>query len=270
MIEVNSYSDTITSKIWEYAPKLALAILTLIIGLWIVSIIINTIKRLMAKKEIDAALQTFLGGMLSITLKIMLVISVMGMVGIEMTSFVAILGAAGLAIGLALSGTLQNFAGGVLILILKPYKIGDVVEMQGYTGKVTEIQIFNTVLHTPDNKKVIIPNSPIATGSLVNYSSMPTRRVDLSYGIGYNDDIDKAREVLLKVINSNKLVLKDPEPFIAVAELGDSSVNFAVRLWVNAADYWTVAFFMNENVKKAFDKENISIPFPQMDVHLDK
>lgn len=198
----------------------------------------------------------------------MLVISVVTILGISTTSFVAIIGAAGLAVGLALQGGLANFAGGVLILIFKPFKVGDVLEAQGYTGKVHEIQVFNTILKTPDNKTIIIPNGGLSNGSMVNYSTEPTRRVDMTFGIGYSDDIAKAKSVLQKLIDSDSRILKDPAPMIVVSELADSSVNFAVRTWCNAADYWGIFFDMQEKVKLEFDKENISIPYPQTDVHV--
>ena len=190
------------------------------------------------------------------------------MVGVEMTSFIAVLGAAGLAVGLALQGTLQNFAGGVIILLFKPYKVGDYIETQGYAGTVKEIQIFTTIMHTPDNKVIIIPNSPIATGSLINYSAQETRRVDFTFGIGYGDDIEKAKKVLNNILDKHEKVMKDPLPFVRVVELADSSVNFAVRAWAKSADYWDVYLDVTEAVKKSFDKEGISIPFPQSDVHI--
>ena len=190
------------------------------------------------------------------------------MVGIATTSFIALLGAAGLAIGLALQGSLANFASGVLILIFKPYKINDFIEAAGIKGTVHEIQVFNTVLKTPDNKTIIIPNSQVSAGTITNYSTEATRRVDMTFGIGYSDDIDKAKSVLSKLLKEDSRVLDNPEIMIVVSELADSSVNFSVRGWVKAADYWGVYFDMHEKVKKTFDKENISIPFPQTDVHL--
>ena len=193
-----------------------------------------------------------------------------GMLGVEMTSFVAIMGAAGLAVGLALSGTLQNFAGGVMILLFKPYKVGDVIDAQGYTGAVKEIQIFVTILTTADNKTVLIPNGPLATCALINYSTQPTRRVDWTIGIAYGDDLDRAYEVINKLIAADNRILKDPEPFVALSALADSSVNIVVRAWVNAPDYWSVFFKMNEEVYRTFGKEGLSIPFPQMDVHVRK
>ncbi|WP_066627140.1 mechanosensitive ion channel family protein [Labilibacter marinus] len=253
-----------------YGGQLVLAILTLIIGFWVIGKITKAMKKIFKNKHVDETLQPFLIGMLSYLLKILLVISVMTMVGIQMTSFIAILGAAGLAVGMALSGTLQNFAGGVMLLILKPFKKGDFIEAQGYMGIVDEIQIFVTKLKTLDNRNIYIPNGGLSTGSLINFSQEETRRVDFSFGIGYGDDIDKAKSVIAQVIEASGKALKDPEPFIAVGELADSSVNITTRVWVKAPDYWDLFFYMNENVKKEFDKQGISIPFPQRDVHLIK
>lgn len=252
----------------EYGLKILGALVVLIVGLWIIKGIMKGIKRVFEKRNMDPSLRPFLTGIISALLKIMLVISVISMVGIQMTSFIAILGAAGLAVGMALSGTLQNFAGGVMILLFKPFKVGDYVSAQGYEGIIKEIQIFNTIMTTVDNKTIIIPNGGLSTGSMINYSTEPQRRVDFTFGIGYSDDIDKAREIILDVASKHDKVLKDPAPFVMVSELADSSVNFATRLWVNAADYWDVFFYMNETVKKEFDKNGVSIPFPQTDVHV--
>jgi small conductance mechanosensitive channel len=190
------------------------------------------------------------------------------MVGIQMTSFIAILGAAGLAVGMALSGTLQNFAGGVMILLFRPFKQGDFIDTQGYAGKVKEIQIFNTILITPDNKTVILPNGTLAGTSLINYSTEPTRRVDWTFGISYGDDVDKAKTVIKSLAEADSRILKDPELLVAVSELADSSVNLVVRGWVASADYWAVSFAMNENIYKEFNKVGLHIPYPQMDVHI--
>lgn len=252
----------------EYGQKLGIGILILVIGLWVAGMITSALKKLMEKRNLDPALQSFLGSMIGITLKVLVVISALGTLGIEMTSFVAILGAAGLAVGMALSGTLQNFAGGVMILIFKPFKVGDVLQAQGYTGSVKEIQIFNTILKTPDNKTIIIPNGGLSTGSMVNFSTEPRRRVDWTIGIGYGDDADKAKEVLLAMLNDDERVLKDPEPFVAMSELADSSVNFTVRAWVESANYWPVFFDLNARVYKEFGSHGLNIPFPQMDIHL--
>ncbi len=265
---MNKYIDKIIILLVEYGPKLIGAVVVLIAGLWIIKIITKTISKLLIKKKTDPSLASFVKSLTNILLKVMLVISVMGMVGIEMTSFIAVLGAAGLAIGMALSGTLQNFAGGVMILVFKPFKVGDFIEAQGYIGTVSEIQLFNTFLKTVDNKIVIIPNGGLSTGSMINYSAEPLRRVDWTFGIGYGDDIDKAKSVLQKLIDADKRILKDPKAFIAVSELADSSVNFTVRVWVKGEDYWGVFFDMNEAVYKSFTAENLNIPYPQMDVHV--
>jgi small conductance mechanosensitive channel len=254
----------------DFGYRLAGAIVALIIGLWIIKLLTKGLSALMKARELDQSLQPFLRSLLNITLKALLVVSVLSMLGIEMTSFIAILGAAGLAVGMALSGTLQNFAGGVMILVFKPFQVGDVITTQGHTGSVFEIQIFNTVLKTPDNKHIIIPNGGLSTGSLVNFSKEKTRRVDWTFGIGYGDDLDKARAVLLNIIKEDSRINKDPEPFVAVGELADSSVNFTVRVWVDATNYGGVLFDMNEKVYKVFNKEGINIPFPQMDVHISK
>lgn len=260
--------STIKTYALEFGYRLTGAIFALIIGLWIIKKIVVGVAKIMDSKNVDNSLQPFFRSMLNISLKALLVISVLSMLGVEMTSFVAILGAAGLAVGLALSGTLQNFAGGVMILIFKPFEVGHVITAQGHTGSVFEIQIFNTILKTPDNKHIIIPNGGLATGSMVNFSKEATRRVDWIFGIGYGDDIDKAKEVLSTLIQADSRIKQDPEPFIAVSELGESSVNFAVRVWVDAADYGGVYFAMNESVYKTFNKEGLSIPYPQMDVHV--
>jgi small conductance mechanosensitive channel len=254
----------------SYGPKFIGAILVLILGFWVISLITKAVARVMRNRDLDPSLQPFFRTLISVLLKVLLVVSVMGMVGIQMTSFIAILGAAGLAIGMALSGTLQNFAGGVMILAFKPFKVGDYIDAQGYSGTVNEIQIFNTILKTPDNKTIIIPNGGLATGSMTNFSSEPTRRVDWVFGIAYGDKFEKAKEVLHRLVQEDERILKEPEVFIALNELADSSVNIVVRAWVNASDYWGVYFDMNEKVYKTFDKEGLSIPFPQMDLHLQK
>ena len=250
--------------------KLLTALVVLIIGLWIIKIIMGRVKKMMEKRETDPALQSFLLSMLGITLKILVFISALSMLGVEMTAFIAILGAAGLAVGLALSGTLQNFAGGVMILLFKPYRTGDFIEAQGYMGVVKEIQLFITILTSPDNKTIIIPNGGLSTGSLVNYSTEPTRRVDWSFGIAYGDDFDKGKAMILDLLKEDKRILADPEINIFLGEMADSSVNITTRAWVKAEDYWGVFFDMNEKFYKNADKNGLSIPFPQVDVHLDK
>jgi len=259
-----------TEMALHYGPKVIGAIFVWIIGGWIIKAIGSGVEKALTKGKTDPSLMPFLMGLIGGLLRVLLVITVLGMLGIEMTSFIAILGAAGLAVGMALSGTLQNFAGGVMILIFKPFKVGDVVEAQGYTGSVSEIQIFNTIMKTPDNKTIIIPNGGLSTSSMVNYSTEAKRRVDWTIGIGYGDDVDKARAVIKRLCDEDSRILKDPEVFIAVSELGDSSVNFAVRAWVNAPDYWGVFFELNEKVYKTFESEGLNIPYPQMDVHVHK
>ncbi len=251
-----------------YGMKVLGAIIVLIIGLWIIKKLTNVIVKVMKKNNIDASLIPFLSGMINITLKVLLFISVIGMFGVEMTSFVAILGAAGLAVGMALSGTLQNFAGGVMILIFKPYKVGDFIDAQGYMGVVKEIQIFNTILTTVDNKTVIIPNGGLSTNSLTNFSTQPTRRVDFTFGIAYGDDLEKAKNIIKEIADNDSRVLKTPAPFVRMSELADSSVNITTRVWVDAPNYWDVYFDTMEAVYEAFTKQGINIPFPQMDVHM--
>jgi small conductance mechanosensitive channel len=262
--------NKLTELVLTNGPNLLAAIAVLFIGSWVIRAVVGSVRIALDKGSVDPSLKPFLLSMLGMLLKVMLFISVLGMLGIEMTSFIAILGAAGLAVGMALSGTLQNFAGGVMILLFKPFKAGDVIEAQGYVGSVSQIQIFNTILKTPDNKTIIIPNGGLSTSSMINYSTEEKRRVDWTIGVGYGDDLDKARQVIKQLCDADDRILKDPEVFIAVSALADSSVNFAVRAWVKAPDYWGVYFDMNENVYKTFGKEGLNIPFPQMDVHIHK
>lgn len=256
----------------NYGKMLIVAALMLIIGFWLIKRVIVAVKRMLEMRKVDSTLTPFIVNLLNWGLKTLLVVSTISYVGIPMTSFVAILGAAGLAIGMAFSGTLQNFAGGVIILVFKPFRVGDFIEAQGYSGVVKEVQIFNTILSTGDNKVVIIPNGGLSTGSLVNYSKMPERRVDFTFGIGYGDDIDKAYAAIRSVIGRNEKILTDAghEPFMAVSALSESSVDIVVRVWVRSENYWPVFFYMNEFVKKEFDAQHISIPFPQRDVHVIK
>jgi small conductance mechanosensitive channel len=268
--EATKYIDKLGNMLVEYGPRFLGAIAILIIGLWLASYFTRLIARLMAKRNLDPSLRPFLRTLILTIFRVLVIVSALGVAGIQMASFIAIIGAATLAVGLALQGTLQNFAGGVMILIFRPYKVGDWLEAKGYSGTVKEIQIFNTIIVTGDNRTVIIPNGELSNGSMINYSTEPRRRVDWIFGIGYGDDSDKAREVLMQLIKEDQRILADPEPFIAIKELGDSSVNFVVRVWVQSSDYWAVFFNMNEKVYKTFPKENLNIPFPQMDVHLQK
>lgn len=254
--------------VYDYGPTLLLAIITLVLGLWIIRMTTRLVSRRLDKANVDASIKPFIKSVLSILLKVLLMISIMSMIGIKMTSFIAILTAATLAIGMAFTGTLSNFAGGIMIILFRPFKVGDYIEAQGYSGTVKEIQVFNTILTTPDKKTIIIPNGGLSTGSLINYSVEPQRRVDFTFGISYDDDIDLARKVLYRIIAKDQRILKEPGPFVAISELADSSVNFTVRVWVDAANYWPVFFDTNEKVKKEFDKEKISIPYPQVETHV--
>jgi small conductance mechanosensitive channel len=268
MENINEFGTYLMDLVKLHGPQFALAIFTLIVGLWVIKMLTRVIGKSMEARNVDESLKGFFKSFFSIALKVLLVVTVIGMLGIEATSFVAILGAAGLAVGLALSGMLQNFAGGVMILILKPFKVGDYITAQGQSGTVSQILIFNTILKTPDNKTIIIPNGGLSTSTMINFSTEETRRVDLLFGVSYEDDIDKAREIILGVLNANNKIQQDPKPFIGVVELADSSVNFAVRAWVSAVDYWDVFFYMQETVKKAFDKAGITIPFPQQEMRV--
>lgn len=265
---MDKFNPILNNIVANYIPMLTGAILTLIIGLWLIRIITRGSSRMMDKKDFDPTLKPFIKALVSITLKVLLLITVISMVGVKMTSFIAILGAVGLAIGLALSGTLQNFAGGVMLLLFRPFKVGDYIEAQGHSGTVNEIQIFNTILKTPDNKTIIIPNGGLSTNSMINYSAEPKRRVDWTFGIGYGDGIEEAKRIIRQLLDDDPRIIQDPEPFVEVSELADNSVNFAVRAWVNAGDYWGVFFSMNEKIYNEFNAVGLNIPFPQMDVHI--
>lgn len=268
MDDLNLYTDKGIQFVMDYGPKVLGALLVLIAGFWIISWITRLTKKGLRKGKVDETLIPFMSSLVSWTLKALLIISVASMVGIATTSFIAVLGAAGLAIGLALQGTLGNFAGGVIILLFKPYRLGDLIEAQGYLGVVEEIQIFVTKLRSPQNELIIIPNGAISNGSLKNYSDTGYRRIDCTIGIAYHEDVKKAREVLMDVMRKHEKVLKDPEPLVGVSELADSSVNLAVRPFVKPEDYWEVYFYVYEEGKAALDKAGITIPFPQRDVHM--
>ena len=250
--------------------KILLAIVVFLVGRWIVRRLNKLLAKILEKRHVEASLSTFVKSLVNITLTLLLIIVVIGVLGIETSSFIALFASAGVAIGMALSGTLQNFAGGVMILLFKPFKVGDTIEAQGQRGTVREIQIFNTILATPDNKIIIIPNGGLSTGLMKNYSREATRRVDWEFGIAYGDDYTKAKAVIARLLDADGRVLKNPAYFIALTSLGESSVNIVVRAWVNAGDYWGVYFDMNEKVYKTFAEENLNIPFPQLDVHLHK
>lgn len=259
---MEKYLAALKNHLIEYSPKVLTALAILIVGLFIISLIIKMTKKVMKKRGVDETLQKFLGNLLGWTLKILLFVSVIAKLGVETTSFAAILAAAGLAIGLALQGSLSNFAGGALIMIFKPFKVGDLIEAQGELGAVKEIEIFTTKLIGLSNKEIIIPNGALSNGNILNYTSLETRRVDLVIGVSYDADIKQTKEVLMNVLKSDKKVLQNPEPTVNVSELADSSVNFAVRPWCKSADYWDVYFGITEACKLALDKAEIEIPYP--------
>ena len=268
MDKANEWAQRGIEFLIEYGPRVLGGIVVLLIGFWVIKRVEKGLRKLMRKRNIDESLIPFLVTLTDIALKAMLIVSVASMFGIETTSFVAVLGAAGLAVGLALQGALQNFAGGVLILIFKPYKVGDLIEAQGEKGTVKEIQIFVTILLTPENKTVIIPNGAISNGNITNYTKQGVIRVDTVFGISYDSDIKKAKEILLKILTDHPKTLRDPAPFVGVKELADSSVNLAVRAYSIPANYWEVYFDVYEAGKIALDNGGITIPFPQVDVHM--
>ena len=259
---MEKYLEKAQTLFIEYAPKVVTALAILIIGLFVISLLVKMSKKIMKKAGVDLTLQKFLGNLLSWALKILLIVTVISELGVETTSFAAILAAAGLAVGLALQGSLANFAGGVLIMIFKPFKLGDLIEAQGEIGVVKEIEIFTTKLTGLSNKEIIIPNASLSNGNIVNYTTEGTRRVDLVIGVSYDADIKQTKDVLMEVLTSHPKVLKDPAPGVTVSELADSSVNFAVRPWCNTEHYWDVYFDVTENVKLALDKAQIDIPYP--------
>lgn len=269
-INLNYLLNQGIAAVTSHGTQLLIAAAIFWMGWKLIKIVCKGMDRWFRKADYDEALESFLLSLTGMGLKALLFVTVAGIAGIPTTSLVAIIGAAGLAIGLALSGTLQNFAGGVLLLVLKPFKVGDFIETQGILGTVKSIQIFNTIINTGDNKRIILPNGPVATGAITNYSAESTRRVDFLFGIGYDDDIDQAKEVIMGLIKADERIFTDSDhqPFIAVKELADSSVNLVVRVWSDASNYWGIFYDLTENVKKTFDKEGISIPYPQSDVHL--
>ena len=250
--------------------NIAVAAAILFGGIWLAKQIKKYVVLMMERRNVDALLASFSSNIVYVALVAFVVIAALSQLGIQTTSFVAIIGAAGLAIGLALQGSLANFASGVMIIAFRPFKVGDFIEAGGVAGVVEGIQIFSTQMRTGDNKAIILPNSGITSGNITNYSAKDTRRVDMVFGIGYDDDIKKTKDILMELITDDERILKDPEPLVAVSELGDSSVNFVVRPWVNSADFWGVKFDYTEAVKLRFDKEGISIPYPQQDLHLHK
>ena len=264
--------ENLGAKVWGlltiYGLKVIAAVVVFVVGRWVAKGLTKFAEKVMNKRQVDPTIVSFVANMTYVALLVFVVLAALGQLGIQTTSFIAVIGAAGLAIGLALQGSLANFAAGFLMIISRPFKVGDFIEGAGVAGTVEKIQIFTTQLKTPDNKTIIIPNAKLSSDNIVNFSEKGTRRVDLVFGIGYGDDIDHAKKVIMDVLAREERILKDPATTIGVVELADSSVNFAVRPWVTADDYWNVYFNLTENIKKSFDSEGISIPFPQRDVHM--
>lgn len=267
--ELVKISEAWLPVVLEYSGKLTLAVITLLIGWWLISRLTSSIESMLAARKVDRALSSFIGSLVSIVLRILLLISVASMIGVETTSFIAMIGAAGLAIGLALQGSLANFAGGVLIMLFRPFRAGDWIEAQGVSGSVDSIQIFHTTLKTGDNKVVIVPNGSLSNGHITNYSREPRRRADINIGIDYSSDIKKAREVLLEIAQDPRVHV-DPAPVVFVTGLGDSAVNLSLRVWVATGDFWPVTFAFTELAKERLTEAGIGIPFPQRVVHLAK
>jgi len=265
---VGEYANYFLDKILSYLPSIIAALVILILGVWVIKLIIGRLRKIMEKREVDPGVRGFSLSILGVVLNILLFIVIITKLGIETTSFAAILAAAALAIGLALQGSLSNFAGGVLIIVLKPYRVGDFIEAQGESGSVTEISIFYTILTTTNNQRIIIPNGQLSNNKVTNYSYEPTRRNNMTVGISYDSDIKKSREVLLNIVNSDERVLKDPAPVVYVEGLGDNSVDLSLRFWANQADYWGLHFDTIEKLKTELEDAGVSFPFPQRDLHL--
>ena len=260
--------DKVVDGLAQYSMQILAAIVILVVGLWLAKKIKAVFVSALNKKEVDPTLIGFFCSTLHGGLVLFIVIAAIGKLGVQTTSFVAVIGAAGLAVGLALQGSLSNFASGVLLILFKPFKVGDYIKAGGEAGVVVEVGILTTEMKTPDNIKIILPNSAIMGGSITNVSAHPTRRVDMVVGVSYGDDLNKAKQIMEDLLAADERVLKDPAPTVAVSNLGDSSVDFVVRPWVNSADYWAVKFDFTQAVKEKFDAEGVSIPFPQRDVHL--
>ncbi|WNC72677.1 mechanosensitive ion channel [Thalassotalea psychrophila] len=265
---IQKHLDTFIDLAITFTTKILVAVLVLWITTWIVKRIVRLVEIGMTARKVEVTLHKFLLSIISIALRTISIIIFASMIGIETASLIALLGAAGLAIGLALQGSLANFAGGIIILFFRPFKAGDVIEAQGFEGTIHEIQIFNTIMITYDNRKVFIPNGLLSNGCLVNDFTQRVRRVDMKFGVSYSDSIPKVKEVIKSVLDADERVLKKPAPDIWLAEHGDSSINFFVRPWVKSDDYWPAYFGIHEEMKLAFDREGISIPFPQRDVHM--
>ena len=266
----NQILDFMKTQGGDLAINVAIAIAIFYVGKLVVGLIVRGMRKVMRRQEVDQTLETFVCNLVRIILMVVVIIAAIGQIGIQTTSFIAIFGAAGLAVGLALQGSLSNFAAGVLIVLFRPYKVGDFVEAAGIAGVVEQVQILTTILKTGDNKQIIVPNGQIMDSIITNYSANDKRRVDMVVGVSYDDDLDKVRSTIEELIAADERILTEPACTIAVSALADSSVNFVVRPWVNTADYWGVMFDLTEAIKKRFDKEGISFPFPQQDVHLYK
>ncbi len=273
---MNSFSslmidaDGIIEMIVAALPRIIGALLVVIIGFIIINLIVRSFSKSLTKRKVEPTAKIFLANILRVILRVAVLISAISILGVEMASFVAILAAMAFAVGLALQGSLSNFAGGVLIILFRLFKVGDFIEAQGQMGTVEKIEIFHTTLKTPQNQIIIVPNGGLANGVIKNFSALPTRRGDLTFGISYDNDFEKAKKIISDVISKDKRILKDPKPFVRVGELNSSSVDITVRVWAESGDFWDVMFDTREAVKKAFDKKKISIPYPQMDVHLKK
>lgn len=266
--QLQNYWNVAVDLTLAYIPRLILAVVVLLVGLWLINRLIKLMDLALNQAGLDDSLTRFLHSLASAALRVLLLISVASMIGIATTSFVAVLGAAGLAIGLALQGSLANFAGGVLILLFKPFRVGDYIEAQGVSGSVADIQIFSTLIHTPDNKVIVVPNGDLSNGVITNYSRAPERRVDFVFSIGYNDDIELAKRLIHDLVTADSRIHREPEPLIVVSELAQSSVDLTVRVWVASADLWPVRFALLEQVKLSFDANGVSIPYPQQDLHI--
>lgn len=267
-MELDKIIEQIISFLTTYSFNIVGAILIFIIGKWLIRHISNLLAKILLKNNVDQTLTDFLVQLSYYSLLILVIIAAAGQLGINTTSFLTIVGAAGLAVGLALKDSLSNFASGVMLILFRPFKVGDVVTTAGKTGKIEVITIFNTVLNTPDNQMIIVPNSSVTSNVITNINAKPTRRIDLVIGIGYDDNIGKAKSILEGLIKNDSRILTDPAPTIAVAELADSSVNLVVRPWVKSGDYWNVRFDLTEKIKTTFDEQGISFPYPQQDVHM--
>jgi small conductance mechanosensitive channel len=260
---ITKYSDQLAAWLMTYGMKILGAIVVFIIGLYVTNWIARAFSRSMSRRHFDISLQSFLSSMIGVGLKVLLLVTVAGMLGIQTTSFVAVIGAMGLAVGLALQGSLANFAGGVLMLVFKPFKVGDLIESQGQTGNVLEIQIFNTILLTPDNKTIILANGAVSNGTIINYSKHGNLRVDLTLAVSPDNDFQKVRKVVEEVMTSHSKVLKDPKPTVSIQKMGDGMVTLTIRPFALSTDYWDVYFELHESLKSAFEKNEIAAPIPK-------